>query len=47
MTTILSYIKPCPKQDGTFRGLQMTFKGNAQFFQKVTFECLMDFKQNH
>ena len=22
-------------------------KGNAQFFQKVTFEPLMDFKQNH
>ena len=22
-------------------------KGNAQFFQKMTFEPLMDFKQNH
>ena len=24
-----------------------TLKGNAQFVQKVTFEPLMDFKQNH
>ena len=24
-----------------------TFKGNAQFVQKVTFEPLMDFKQSH
>ena len=23
------------------------FKGNAQFIQKVTFEPLMDFKENH
>ena len=23
------------------------FKGNAQFVQKVTFEPLLDFKQNH
>ena len=25
----------------------VTFKGNAQFVEKVTFEPLMDFKQNH
>ena len=24
-----------------------TLKGNAQFVQKVTFEPLMDFRQNH
>ena len=26
MATIVSYIKHAPQQDGTFRGLQMTFK---------------------
>ena len=26
---------------------KMHIKGNAQFIQKVTFEPLMDFKQNH
>ena len=26
---------------------ECTFKGNAQFVQKVTSEPLMDFKQNH
>ena len=27
--------------------MQNCVKGNAQFAQKVTFEYLMDFKQNH
>ena len=27
--------------------LAIHFKGNAQFVQKLTFEPLMDFKQNH
>ena len=32
----------------TATGLELQpFKGNAQFVQKVTFELLMDFKQNY
>ena len=27
--------------------ITQVLKGNAQFVQKVTFEPLMDFKQNH
>ena len=30
-----------------FNGTLNEFKGNTQFVQKVTFELLMDFKQNH
>ena len=30
-----------------FKKLCFIFKGNAQFIQKMTFELLMDFKQNH
>ena len=29
------------------RSVEQRLKGNAQFVQKVTFEPLMDFKQNH
>ena len=30
-----------------FEKSQVALKGNVQFVQKVTFEPLMDFKQNH